>query len=80
MCMLHGRKLSELAAILSLLYPMNAAQSAAYHGVSHRYVLFEDLPVGAVRVRKLPRMAGYRGTEGHKRHKDIRGCLIRNTL
>ena len=50
MCMLHGRKLSELAAILSVLYPMNAAQSAAYHGVNHRYVLFEDLRVGAVRV------------------------------
>ena len=62
MCMLHGRKLSELAAILSVLYPMNAAQGAAYHGVNHRYVLFEDLPVGAVRVWKLPG----RGTEDHK--------------
>lgn len=57
-----------------------SAQSAAYHRVNHRYVLFKDLRVGAVRVRKLPRMVGYRGTEGHKRHKDIRGCLIRNTL
>ena len=24
-------------------YPMNAAQSATYHGVNHRHVLFEDL-------------------------------------
>ena len=50
-----------------LSHPMNAAQSAAYHGVIHRHVLFEDLMTachfdgpgprsGSTRCRFLPEL------------------------